>query len=81
MNLQDRAFAIKKMFLGALMKIFLDYTQTMAILNNLHLDWNQKLSDMFSIQKTFSGGIHQVIALECFAKGSTILTFFKYINF
>ena len=69
MNLQNKDFAIKKMILGAYIKILVNYSKTLAIINMLHLNWDQKLSDMFNLHKTISGGVHQVIALECILEG------------
>ena len=69
MNLQDKDFVVKKMILGAYIKIFVNYSQTIAIINTLHLNWDQKLSDLFNIHKTVSGGVQQVVALECLLEG------------
>ena len=69
MNLQDKNFVVKKMILGAYIKIFVNYSQTIAIINTLHLNWDQKLSDLFNIHKTVSGGVQQVVALECLLEG------------
>ena len=69
MNLQDKNFVVKKMILGAYIKIFVNYSQTIAIINTLHLNWDQKLSDLFNIHKTVSGGVQQVVALECLMEG------------
>jgi len=68
-NLQDKNFVVKKMILGAYIKIFVNYSQTIAIINTLHLNWDQKLSDLFNIHKTVSGGVQQVVALECLLEG------------
>ena len=63
------------MIMGAYIKILINYSQTIAILNNLHLNWGQTLSEMFIIQKVASGGLQQVIALECVLKGEIMLLF------
>jgi len=81
MNLQDRSFAAKKMILGASIKIFANYSQTIAIINTLNLNWNQTLSDIFNLHKIISGGVQQVIPLECFVKGLIIFFFLFYLFF
>jgi len=78
MNLKDKNFAIKKMILGAYFKIFVNYSQTIAIINTLHLNWNQKLYDMFNLMKIVSGGVQQIIAVECLTTG---FIFSCYKNF
>jgi hypothetical protein len=69
MNLKDEHFAAKKMISGAYIKVLVNYSQTIAIINTLQLDWDQKLSDLFNLHKTVSGGVQQVIAIECLIKG------------
>jgi len=69
MNLQNKNFALKKMILGAYIKIFVNYSQTISIINTLNLNWDQQISDMFNLHKVISGGIQEVIALECLLKG------------
>ena len=81
MNLQEKEFALKTMMLGSYIKILVNYSQIIAILNTLHLNWDQKLSDMFNLHKTISGGVQQVISLECLVEGELILylCYFAYI--
>ena len=78
MNLQDKSFAIKNMILGAYIKIFVNYSQTIAIIQTLNLNWDQKLSDMFNLHKTASGGVQQVIALECLMTGLIKFVYFAF---
>ena len=78
MNLQDKSFAIKNMILGAYIKIFVNYSQTIAIIQTLNLNWDQKLSDMFYLHKTVSGGVQQVIALECLMTGLIKIVYFAF---
>lgn len=70
MNLQDKSFAIKKMITGAYIKVFINYSQTIAIINTLHLNWDEKLTALFNIHKTVSGGFQQVISIECLSEGN-----------
>jgi len=79
MHLQDKSFAIKTMTLGASLKIFVNYSQTIAIIHSLHLNWDEKLSDMFNLHKTISSGVQQVIGLECLLEGWILVLF--SINF
>ena len=80
LNLKKRDYVVKKMIMGASIKILVNYYQTIAILNTLHLNWNQTLLDIFNIQKTFSGGLHQMISVECIIK-SLIIIFFSNVKF
>ena len=55
---------------GALIKILINYSQTTAILHSLHLNWAQQIVEVFNVHQTASGGIQQVIGLECLLKGN-----------
>lgn len=61
--------AIKRMVKAAHLKIFLNYSQTITIINTLQINWNIVLSNFFSLNKTISGGTGQIITFECFVKG------------
>ena len=67
--------------IGAHLKIFLNYSQTITIINSLNLNWGQFLTGFFDIQKTVSGGAVQVLILECFIHGSIFFNFIININF
>ena len=54
------------MITAASLKIFMNYSQTIAILNNLNLNWK---SQIFNIHKAASGGFQQVVSVECFFTG------------
>ena len=66
--------AVQHMIKGAYFKIFLNYTQSITIINTLHLNWSALISDFYDVQKTAAGGLQQVIAIECFVNG-IILSF------
>ena len=57
------------MITSAIVKIFMNYSQTIAILNTLNLNWEGKILEIFNIYKTASGGIQQVVSIECFFTG------------
>ena len=65
--------AIKRMIRAAHIKIFLNYSQTLTIINALQINWNIDLSIFFSLNKTISGGAGQILTFECFAKGYFIM--------
>jgi len=48
-----------------MMKIFLNYTQTISILNNLKLNWSDIIKNTFGIVVTSSGNINQDFGLDC----------------
>ena len=49
------SFAIKKMVTSASLKIFMNYSQIIAILNSLNLNWEGQILKVFSIHKVSSG--------------------------
>ena len=79
----DHSFAIKKMITAAYLKIFMNYSQTIAILNSLNLNWESKLMEMFNIHKAASGGFQNIVAFECFFTGINInfICFYFKIRF
>ena len=71
-QLKNPSFAIKKMITAAALKIFMNYSQTIAILNSLNLNWEGLLLEIFNIHKAASGGFQEVVSLECFFTGICI---------
>lgn len=71
----NKNIALKKMITAAHFKIFLNYSQSLTIINTLHLNWENILSNFFNIQKTVSGGLHQVVRMECLINSNIILKF------
>ena len=71
-QLKDSSFAIKKMITAASLKIFMNYSQTITILNSLNLNWEQQLLNIFNIHKAASGGFQEVVSLECLFTGINI---------
>ena len=70
MRLLDKNFAIEKFLKAAYFKILINYSQTIAIINSLKLDWSQIFLDVFQAQKVASGSLHQIIAIECIITGN-----------
>ena len=70
MNLSNKSFAIQKMITAAYLKIFLNYSQTISIINSLHLNWNNEINYMFNLQNTVSGSFQNVISVECLMNGN-----------
>jgi len=81
MHLLNKNFALKRMILAAYVKVFVNYSQTIAIINTLHLNWDQKISDMLNLHKSVSGGVQQVIALECLVEGNFLCKIFRNLIF
>ena len=71
-QLKDSSFAIKKMMTAASLKIFMNYSQTITILNSLNLNWEQQLLNIFNIHKAASGGFQEIVSLECLFTGINI---------
>ena len=53
------------MMKSALMKIFLNYTQTISILNSLKLNWGDIVKSSFGVVLSTSGNVSQVYGLDC----------------
>ena len=68
-QLKNSSFAIKKMMIASSFKIFLNYSQTITILNSLNLNWEGQILNIFNIHKAASGGFQQVLSLECLFTG------------
>ena len=67
--LSKPSFAIEKMMTSASLKILMNYSQTIAILNSLNLNWENKLLEIFNIHKAASGGFQELVSFECFFTG------------
>ena len=76
-RLKNRSFAIKKMIKAATLKIFMNYSQTIAIFNSLNLNWDVQLLNIFNMHKASSGGFQEVASLECFFTSKFINLFKK----
>ena len=71
-QLQNSSFAIKKMIIASSLKIFMNYSQTITILNSLKLNWEGQLLNVFNIHKAASGGFQEVVSFECLFTGICI---------
>ena len=69
---EKKDFAFKTIMLSACMKIFVNYTQSMAIINTLDLNWKEIVSNMFQFHKVASGAVQQMISLECLIQGKKL---------
>ena len=67
------SFAAQGMLLSAYMKIFVNFSQSIQIINSLNLNWDYFASILFPVFKISSGGIHRMISLECLVQGNTFL--------
>ena len=74
----DKSLVIKKMMIGAHLKIFLNYSQTITIINSLHLNWGEFVSNFFNVHNTVSGGFEWILTIECFINGSHFDFFMFY---
>ena len=85
MNTKSKSFALDKIIKAAYIKIFVNFSQSISILSNLNLNWNDLLTNFFSFQKSSSGSPHELLAFECvFKKGyktikNVFSLFFKVI--
>ena len=66
----NKPLVVQKMITAANLKIFLNFTQTISIMNSLNLDWENKLLKVFAISKTASGAFQDVISIECLIDGN-----------
>ena len=57
---------------AACFKIFLNYSQTISILDSFNLNWDTKLLEIFNIHKVASGGLQEVASIECYFSGMKI---------
>ena len=58
-----------KILTAAYIKIFINYSQCISIINSLKLNWNEIFSKFIEMHKIVSGGVHQVLSLECVFSG------------
>lgn len=54
---------------AAYMKIFLNYTQGIMIINSLRLNWNKLFQDVFSYTQPMSGNVGKILTIECVIEG------------
>lgn len=53
------------MIKAARMKIFLNYTQTISIINSLNLNWGSIIKGTFGVVLSTSGNVNQIYGLNC----------------
>ena len=75
---KNESFAVRKIINSAYFKIVINYSQTIAILNSLKLNWNEIIAQYFQIHKMASGSIDQILSIECILYGK-FMNFFKTI--
>lgn len=80
MNLKNKHYASRKIVSAAVMKIFLNYTQTIAILKNLQLEWGDILSQLFGTVEATGGSINQVYGLDCLLNIESYASIIIYIK-
>ena len=69
MKLLETQNAVEKVLLGACIKILLNYSQSIVIIQSLNLNWNSLLSYIFMVNKIGSGNTQSTVGLECFFEG------------
>lgn len=62
---KDMKFTVQQNFKGALMKILLNYSQGIAIINSLKINWGNLFGNLFRSAKMASGNAYEVVSLEC----------------
>ena len=55
---------------AAFFKIFINYSQMLAIINGLNLNWNEIFLNFFDAYKPISGSVHQILSFECIFSGN-----------
>jgi len=70
MKLLNKEYAVEKLLVGARMKILLNYSQSIAIIQSLNLNWNSILSYIFLANKAGSGNAHSIAGIECLFEGN-----------
>ena len=68
---EDQDFVVEKIMISACMKILVNYTQSMAIIKTLNLNWKEIVNNLFQVHKTTSGSINEMISLECLIQGTS----------
>ena len=69
MNLLDKEYAMENKLKAAFFKILINYSQCIAIINSLKLNWSEILLNLFQTQKVVSGSMHQAFSIECLIEG------------
>ena len=78
-KLKSPSFAIKKMITAATLKIFINYSQTITIINGLKFDWDVLLLNTLNLYKASAGSLQEVVSFECFFTGYRHHLFYFYI--
>lgn len=73
MDFMDKEMAIERMMNAAYMKIFLNYTQGIMIINSLRMNWNHLFDEVVSYFEPVSGNVGKIISVECIVEGISIL--------
>jgi len=55
---------------SAYTKILLNFSQIIAIIGSLNLDWGSLFTQLFPFYKIASGNLHQMISYECLISGN-----------
>lgn len=65
---------------SAFFKIFVNYMQTISIINSLKLNWDDVWSQLFQVQQISSGSLEKVMALDCIYESIFFLKVLKFIK-
>ena len=57
------------------MKIYVNFAQSISIINTLNLNWNRLIVQMLPFYKILAGNAHNIISFECSIDG-----IMKYAN-
>ena len=68
-SLSNQSIVLKKIITAASLNIFMNYSQTITIIESLNLNWESQIMGIFNIYKTVSGGFQQIVSSECFFTG------------
>ena len=73
----NQSIVLQKIITAASLNIFMNYSQTITIINSLDLNWENQMLEIFNIYRTVSGGFQQIVSIECFFTGSPHKHFHK----
>lgn len=66
MKLLDRKIALQKILIASYFKVFINFCQTNAIVQNIGLNMNNvSMSYLMDFFNLVAGNLHQIISLEC----------------
>ena len=69
---KEKEIVAQKIMFSAYTKIMLNFSQIIAIIGSLNLNWGELFTNLFPFYKIASGNLHQMISYECLISGNYI---------